>query len=165
MKKSILLVLLVAAFFMTACGSSDPKSKIEDKTTRTVEDLMDAYVKGYTTADIELIKQLYPPFYLEYAKDNLTKERLEMVLENAKEHFGDDFDVTYEITKSIKMTEEELKELNDTMKERYDTDDEAVECYKYEGTITFKGSKDEDTDPISTMSYFKYGDSWYIVGR
>lgn len=159
MKKGLLFVLLFSALFFTACGGSG----LSNKSSRTVEDLMDGYVKAYTTADADIVKEIFPPFYVEYAKDYLTKERLEKTLTSAKETYGDDFNITYNITKTTKMTDDELKELNDAMAYRYNSKDNASECYKYEGTVTFKGSKSEDTDPISSMKYCKYDGSWYIV--
>lgn len=160
MKKGFLIVaLFIMVVFVTACGGS----KLDNKKTRTVEDLLDGYVKSVTKADAEIAKKLFPSFYVEYAKNSLTKENLEKNLERAKESYGDDFNITYEITKTTKMTEEELKEVNDKMKEYYDAKEEASECYKYEGTITFKGSKFEDPDPISTMGYCNYGGEWYLV--
>ena len=160
MKKGLFLVVLfVAVVLVTACGS-----KYGNKSSRTVEDLMDEYVEAYTKADVELAKDIFPPFYNEYAKDMLTKERLEQALENAKEEYGDDFHITYEITKKTKMTDEELKEINDKMATRYNAKEEASECYKFEGTITFTGSKFEDPDPISTMKYCNYNGAWYLIG-
>ena len=160
MKKGLLLVVLfVVAAFATACGGS----KLDNKKTRTIEDLLDGYVKSVIKADADTAKKIFPPFYVEYAKNSLTKENLDKSLERAKEEYGDDFNITYEITKTTKMTEEEVKEVNDKMKEYYNADQDASECYKYEGTITFKGSKFEDTDPISTMGYCSYDGEWYLV--
>ena len=162
MKKVLLVLVVFVALFATACGSSS--SGFKNKSTRTVEDLLDAYVKAYTTADVDIAKELFPSYYNEYAKGSLTKENLEASLKNAKEVYGDDFNITYNITKTTKLTEEELKNINDKMKSYYNAAEEASECYKYEGTITFKGSKDEDTDSISTMGYCNYNGSWYLVG-
>lgn len=161
MKKRILFVFMFVAVFFTACGGSG----LSNKSSRTVEDLMDGYVKAYTTADDETAREIFPPFYVEYAKNYLTKENLEQSLERAKTTYGDDFSITYKITKTTKLTDEELKTLNNNMASYYNSKDNASECYKYEGTITFKGSKSEDTDSISTMKYCKYDGSWYLVGN
>ena len=162
MKKVLLLLVVCVAFLATACGSSEGGSS--NKSSRTVENLLDSYIKGITTPDVEIIKDIFPPFYIKFAESNLTKENLQASLDLAKEEYGDDLKVTYNITKTIKLTEEELKEVNETMKTYYNADTEATECYKYEGTITFKGSKSEDSDPISNMGYCKFDGSWYLIG-
>ena len=159
-KLHLLLVVLLAVLFITGCGSKGYKNK----STRTVEDLLDEYVEAYTKADVELAKDLFPPFYVEYAKNVLTTERLEQGLKNSKERYGDDFNITYEVTGKTKYTDEELETLNKKMESYYNSKDNATECYKFEGTITFKGSKEEDPDPLTTMAYCKYDGSWYLVG-
>ena len=161
MKKSnLLLIVFIGLLFVTACGSKGYKNK----NTRTVEDLLDEYVEAYTTANLELAKDLFPPFYNEYAKEVLTQEKLDAGLKKSKEVYGDDFHITYEVTKQTKYTDEELLALNDKMATNYNSKDSASECYKIEGTITFAGSKLEDPDPLTTMAYCKYDDSWYLVG-
>ena len=147
MKKQLLVIMFVAVIFLTACGGS----KLSNKSKRTIEDLLDGYVKAYTNADVETAKELFPPFYLEYAKDSLTKENLQKSLEKAKERYGDDFNITYEITKTVKLTEEELEKHNNDMAKYYNAKENATECYAYEGTMTFKGSKFEDPDPIDSI--------------
>ena len=49
--------------------------------------------------------------------------------------------------------------------EWYNSKEDASECYKFEGTITFAGSKYEDPDPISSMAYCRYDGAWYLVGN
>ena len=162
MKKILLFVVLLAfVCFTTACGSSGSKNKA----TRTVEDLLDLYVKAYTKADSDAAREIFPPFYIKYADEKgiFDKAKLESSLENAKERYGDDFTIVYEITKTTKLTDEELEEVNNMYNQYFGTTDKASECYKYEGTITFKGSTYTDTDPISSMGYCKYDGAWYLV--
>jgi hypothetical protein len=47
----------------------------------------------------------------------------------------------------------------------FDADVEASECYKYEWTITFKGSKNTDIDSIDSLRYCNYDGTWYIVSN
>jgi hypothetical protein len=51
------------------------------------------------------------------------------------------------------------------MTDYYKSDKDATECYKYEGKITFKGSKKSDELSISTIAYCKYEGEWYIVRK
>lgn len=162
MKKNLFIIsLLLVTGLLTACGGS----ALSNKSKRTVEDLMDGYVKAYTKADVEIAKEIFPPYYVEYAKDRLTTENLEKSLENAKSRYGEDFNITYKITKTIKLTDDELDELNNKMANYYNSKENAKECYGYEGTITFKGSKYEDEDTISTMAYCNYDGAWYLVDK
>ncbi len=155
----LLLVVLIGVVFITGCGSESSK----DKSKRTVEDLLDMYVEAYVNADAKLVQEIFPPFYIEYAKDMLTTEKLEQNLKSAKEEYGDDFNITYEVTNNTKCTDEELETVNKAMATYYKAKENASECYRIEGSITFKGSKRVDPDPLS-MAYCNYDGSWYLVG-
>ena len=146
-----------------SCGSSNGGGSGKGGKERTVEYLFDQYVKAYTQADLDAVKDIFPPFYIEYAKTYMTKERLETALENAKDRYGKDFNITYKIEGKTKMTASELESLNDKMANYYNAKEKAEECYKLEGTITFKGSSDIDTDPIDSSRYCKYNGVWYLV--
>lgn len=160
MKKRILLILILAVAFVTACGSGGSKNKAE----RSYEDLIDVYIKGYVNADPDAFKDVFPDYYCKAQEAYFTKEYLGQMLESAKERYGEDFKITYEVTKETKLTEEELKTLNKKLKSRYNATVDATECYKYEGTITFAGSKYSDPDPISTVGRCKYNGTWYLTG-
>ena len=165
MKKKIIINILVfvTLFTLVGCGSSSDDKNNSNKNDRTVEELLDLYVKAYTTADIDAVMDLFPPFYVEYAKDSLTKKHLENSLKIAKDVYGDDFTIEYEITNKTKVTEEELESINEEMKNLYSAEENATECYKIDGTITFKGSNEEDPESLTTLDYCKYDDGWYLI--
>ncbi len=153
MKKIFLIIIFVSVFMITGCVKKE----------KTVEDLLDEYIVAYTTADVELTKEIFPSFYIEYSKEYLTKERLEKSLQSDKEKLGDDFKATYDITKKTKMTDEELENINKKMTDTYKATENATECYKLEGTMTFKGSKDQIVDSLSSVGYCKYSSNWFLV--
>ena len=153
MKKRFILGLLV---LIVITGCSLLKG-------RTIEYLLDGYVKAYAKADLKAAKDIFPPFYLEYNKNDVNQEYLDKTLKSAKEKYGDNFNITYKITKKTKMTKEELDKHNTKTSSTYKTEDKASECYKIEGTITFKGSKKEDPITMSTMGYCKYDGTWYLI--
>ena len=129
-----------------------------------MEYLLDRYVEAYTKANLEAAEDMFPPFYIEYSKGNLTQEYLEKGRDEAKEKYGDDFTITYKIEKTTKLTDEELDKLNEKMEKYYKAKEKASECYKEEINLTFKGSKKEDSNSVSTMGYCNYNGMWYIVG-
>ncbi len=156
MKKKFVfgLLVLIALFTITGCGILK---------VRTIDYLLKGYIRAYTKADLKATKDIFPPFYLEYNKKDLNQEYMDKTLKNAIEKYGDDFNITYKITKTTKMTKEELDKHNEKVAKNYKTDAKATECYKYEGTITFKGSKKEDPLKMSTMGYCKYNGTWYLI--
>ncbi len=159
MKNKIIfgLLVIVSIFAISGCSSKDTSKE------RTIEYLLDRYVDIYSKADMSAIEDMFPPFYVEYSKDYITKEKLEKDRNKAKEVYGDDFEVTYKVGNSVKMTDDELEKLNNDMINNYNAKEKATECYKYEVSIIFKGSKKEDPDAMTTMGYCKYNDTWYLV--
>lgn len=157
MKKKILLCLtiLLAMIMIVGCGKSSKE--------RTIEYLLDRYIDAYSNADMDAVKDIFPPFYIDYSKDVLTKEKIEKDIKEAKEYYGDDYKITYKVGNKTKMTDEELEKLNDNMINTYNAKEKATECYKYEVSIMFKESKKEDPESMTTMGYCKYDNLWYIV--
>lgn len=148
-------IILIISLFIFGCSSNK----------RTFNYLMDEYVKAYLDADSEKYKDVFPPYYVAYAKDYMTEEYLESTLEKNKEKYGKDFNITYEITKTSKMTEKELNSFNKKIENYFKIVDKATECYQYEGAILFKGSKKEESNSMITMAYCKYDDVWYLVRK
>lgn len=154
MKKILLgsLLVIFGLCIIVGCGKKE----------KTYEYLLDSFITAYTKAEVDLVKEIFPPYYVEYAKDFMTKEYLEGKVKDDKEKYGDDFTITYNITKKTKMTEKEVDAINTKMETYFKTTDKAIECYKYEGTMTYKGSKKEDKASISSLKYCLY-DEWYLV--
>ena len=155
MKKVLFIFLFLFSFLMiTGCSKE-----------RTIDYLMKGYVKAYTKADLASTKDIFPPYYVTYAEKYMTQEYLDKSFKDATEKYGDDFTITYEITKKTKLTDEELKELNEKIAKYFKTEEKATECYKFEGTTTFKGSKKEDKQSLSSLGYCKYKGVWYLVRK
>ena len=159
MRKKVLLGLLVITTLFSITGCTLFKEK------RTIEYLLDEYAEAYTTENLEKAKDMFPEYYLKYNEKNVNQESLNKELENAKKTYGDDFNITYSVKEEIKFTDEELKNLNDKIKNTYKSEDQATECYKYDGTITLKGSKKTDELTLSTIGRCKINDTWYLLRK
>lgn len=154
MKKKIIICLLVVLFTLTGCKLSFG---------RTYENLLKDYTNAYSKGDLKTIQKIFPPYYVEFSKDIVTQEYLDKQVNTLKSTFGDDFKITYEITGKTKLTNDELKTLNEKMAKYYNAKDNATECYKYEGDLIIKGSKNESKSSLSSIGYCKYKNTWYIV--
>ena len=133
------------------------------KGSRSIEYLLDKYAEAYKNADDKIVKDIFSKFYVDYSAKYVTKERLEEDLKDAKERYGENFDITYKVTKKIKLTKKELDDFNKKMANYYGAKDKASECYKFEGELVFKGSKKTDTNSISTVGRCNYKGVWYLV--
>lgn len=157
MKRKFIFVmlLLTSLFILTGCG----------KEKRTINYLMDNYVKAYTKSDLAAEKDIFPNFYLKKYEKYVNKEALTKETKNAQEKYGDDFNITYKVKKETKMSEKELKEFNEKMKKNIEEAPAATECYVYEGDIELKGSKDSTKSNLSTIARCKYDGTWYLIRK
>ena len=157
MKKKFfqVLLLLFVVVGLTACG----QSKIEKAhKSSKAEDLMDIMMDGYNERSVKKILSVMPDFMQKELKidDETFKKQIE-------ETYGSDVKVSYKITNKKKEDNEWLEKNNKILKDMYKTDKQASECYLLEGTITFKGSKKEDTDEIEETWHCKIDDKWYLL--
>ena len=149
------MLFLISIFALSGCGKEE----------RTINYLMDQYVKAYTKADLKAEKDIFPEFYLKANEKYVNQEALNKETANAKDKFGDDFNITYKVDKETKMSDEDLKALNEKMKKIIDGAKDATECYTYEGTIELKGSKNSTTGTLSTIARCNYDGTWYIIKK
>lgn len=164
MKKKIVFGVLLLTCLFTLAGCGVLKKGIV-KETRTINYLMDGYVKAYTQADLKAEKDIFPEFYLKANEKYVNQEALTKEMEDAKEVLGDHFTITYTIDKETKMTDEELAEFNKKITESIDGAIEAKECYVYEGTVILKGDKDSKTGTMNTIARCNYDGTWYIIKK
>lgn len=160
MKKKIFQVLLLAfaVVGLTACGFKKEKMHTSGK----AEDLLDYMVEGYNKRDPQYILDVMPDFVQEKLKESMSKK--EEWKKSLEDHFGEDVKVTYKLTNRKKEDQEWIDKNNETLKEFYKTDKKLSECYALEGSITFKGSKAEDTDDIEELWHCKIDNKWYLIG-
>lgn len=157
MKSRLLFVMLFLAsvFVLSGCGKEE----------RTIEYLMDGYVKAYTKSDLKAEKDIFPEFYLKAYEKYVNQEALNKETKDAKEKYGDDFTITYKVDKENKMSDDDLKSLNEKMKKNIKDAVDATECYTYEGNIEIKGSKDSTSRNLSTIARCNYDGTWYLIRK
>lgn len=157
--KRILIVLLVVVCFCSGCSAIE--SIIGGKES-TPEELLDKYVDAFMTSDPEKIRDVFPDFILNFKPEKFTKEQFEKDLKREKGFFGDDMVAVYEIKEKKHLTGDELNKLNEQIQDYFKTSKTASDCYYLDGSMTLKGSKGEDPDPLDTY-YCKYDGTWYLV--
>jgi len=167
MKKKIFITLLIIlTLFITGCtNKSDTEKRKSNEETRTMKYLMNDYIKIYNEASLEAVKNIFPNYYIESAQDIVNQENLDNNKKNNIEKYGKDFKASYKILKEEKMSEEELEELNNKIKESYNTENNATECYKYEGTIILDGSLYDEVISLGTLLRCKYNNKYYLVKK
>lgn len=156
MKKYLgLFVIMLLAVVITGCGGSKTVTK-----NSTPEELLDIYMEGFKNADPDKLVSVYPDFAQEYYKKYITKENIQRSLDN----YGSNVKLSYEITGKVKLTEDELNELNESIKNAFPDAVLPNECYKINGSTTIKGSSEEHTSEITELWYCNFDGSWRLLG-
>ena len=158
-KRNILFItlFLTCLFIITGCGAK--------KEERTINYLLDGYVRAYTKADLVAEKDIFPEFYLKANEKYVNQEGLNKEMNDAKEKLGDDFNITYTVDKETEMSQEDLDSLNKKYKDKYDYAVDATACYVYEGTVEMKGSKDTVKGSLSSIARCMYDGTWYLIKK
>ena len=155
----LVLVLLISALF-----SGGPEKAI------------DTYFDATTKGKYNKIEKLAPKDYWEYVEDeydfdvdelvdNLKdNEFLEEKVENYKDTYGKNVKTKIEYLDKIKADEDELDEIKDNLKEKYDISKKSVKkAYTVAYKVTIKGSEDKDAN-FGTLRVVKVGSRWYVCG-
>ena len=145
MKKVILVVLVLSAFFITACGSS-----------RSETELLDYYVEAYTKGDYEAFKKAFPHVLIE----NVNKEAFELGIENIKKEYGDDYTIKYEYKSKRKLDLKDYEDDYEMIKSYYGV--EMSDCYALDVVFTYSGSKSTKEENYD-LKYCKFDGEWYLT--
>jgi len=148
-----IIICLMITLSLTACNSPSKKKE------RSPEELLDLYVEAMEKGKYENVEKVVPKFYLD--ANNFSRESFDKGLKAARDEFGDDIKVTYEIKEKRKMDDSEIKKANEYLSQ-FDNYKEVTECYELDGTITYSSSKFTDPDPLG-MSYCKIEGQWYLI--
>ena len=131
-----------------------------------------AWMNGKSISESK-IKSMLPKEVIEYLDDeadmdlgdlaeNLEDNQKDMV-DMMEEEFGDDVKFSYKIEEADKMDKDDLADLKDSLKERYDIPKKDVKAaYEVEIEVTIKGDDDKDTDD-GELTVVKIGSKWYLL--
>ena len=156
MKKYLgIIVIMLLAVVITGCGGSKTLKK-----DSSPEDLLDIYMEGFKNADLDKLLSVYPDFTKEYYQKYITKERLQETLD----YYGNNTTMSYNLTGKEKLSDEDLDNFKEDIKNAFTNPILPSECYKLNGTTTIKGSKDEHTSDISELWYCNFDGTWRLLG-
>ena len=155
MKKLIKIFVLVLLFFIATCCGAKKLTKYS-----SVEDLFDVYMDGFKNADPDRMISVYPDFAKDYFGKYVTKENIQKSLDN----FGDNIEMSIEVTRKDKLSNDELESLNEEIKSTFTDYVLASECYLIKGNTHIKGSKTERDGTLDEMYYCNFNGTWRLIG-
>lgn len=130
------------------------------------------YIKGNFNGDWKAYVKCQPDEVWEYMEEEYDldmDEREEQFEENwddriddLEDEYGRNVKVTYKIVDKDKMDEDDLDDIRDNYKDRYDIAKRDITAgYELDVEVTIKGREDEDTED-ATFNVYKLGGKWYV---
>ena len=159
---AVLAVMIMTSVILTGCELKKKNSDSEKATTEAYEEPVKNFVEGLSEANSEKFLKAFPSFIADYAKDIFTDEYLEKTLDNAKETYGDNITMTYNIKGKTELSEEDLKSMVDATKTSFDKDITITKGYELDLEIHTKGDKDEDTED-ETIDVYEVDGKWCLL--
>ena len=126
---------------------------------RTIEDLMDLYVKSYMEEDYTYMLDIYPPYIRTFYEWNLP--RMPENYRRMKEQLGEGYVVSYSVGDYTEFEDGLLEDYNNMFKEEFGVEDAFSECRHYNITLTFKGPLLEQP-AAGQFPFCKYDGVWYM---
>ena len=169
MKKLIVFATLLALLLTAFAGCASGKSKKGGASAgpeAAVENYIEVIYSAKTPSKSDLRRIMPDELWearggFDSLYEELVEER-ESEIEDAKEEYGNNYKVTYEILSKEKMDADMLEE----GRERFEDDGlngkKLTQAYIIEVEVTREGSEGEDSVILSLISY-QYDGSWYVM--
>lgn len=172
----ILTLILVFIIALTGCGGKSEKTSDDDKKQKKVtspEAALEDYIEAYFYGDVDLIENLAPEDFWEYAEDEFNVKikdvkkkfknelygQISYVFEN---EYGENIKVLHDVIEITEFSSSKFEEIKKTLTSKYDISEKDVkEAVEIEVELTIKGDDDEITDNITFCSV-KIDGSWYM---
>lgn len=162
---AIFAVLLMSMYMLTGCEigkkSSDNK-KEENVEQASYEEPIKNLIEGLSEANSEKFLKAFPPYVGEYMEDIFTDEYLKSTLEEAESDYGSNIKMSFEVTNKEEISEEDMKQMEDEVKENFDKQIDITKGYALDVVVTTKGDNSEDKEE-DTFNVYEVEGNWYIL--
>lgn len=157
---TIFLIILISMFMLTGCGNRNNKNQINE--AQLYEEPIKNLVEGLGEANSEKLLSAFPDFIRKYLEKTFTTEYLQGLLAQTIEEYGNNIKMSYKIVQKSNLSEEELKSMQETVKESYNADVTISNGVSVVIEITTKGDKLENTD-TNELNVFEINGKWCIL--
>lgn len=159
---AIIAMLVMSMYMLTGCGKSDSKNEKEADKVEGYEQPIKYLVEGLSEANSEKFLKAFPEFISEQVKQYFDDDYLKTALDRAEDEYGANVKMTYKVTGKEEISEDDLKDMAEDVKDSYDEEVEITKGYVVDVEITTKGDDTEDTEEDS-FDVYEIGGNWYVL--
>lgn len=131
---------------------------------------VDNMVKAMETGKGKYLYKAMPEFLIEYQYEDEKKsdiyddldESMELITGMLEEEYGDDIKISYKIKDKDKIDKDDLEDLEDSIKDKYDEKVRVSKGYELKVKMKIKGDDDKDED-TTTIKVYKIEGDWCLM--
>ncbi len=157
-KLGLLLITLISVTIMTS-GCSVKVDKAKEETVSNFETPIKAYFEGKEKGDLEIYERAYPDFYID--EMNISENAMKETKRRMENQYGENFKITYEITKEKDIEGDYLSTVQEYIKLKYKENIKVSEGKELKIKQIIKGTKGE-ANPSITLRVYKMNDEWKV---
>ncbi len=162
---TVIAVMLVSIIALTGCGTNnktEDNNKKNENEEASFETPIKNYYEGLQTANLDTLMKSLPSFIYDEAKEKMTEEVLNVMLEQAKEEYGENLKISYVIKNKKEIAEEDLKSEQNDIKTMFNSDITITKGYIVDVETKVKGDNKEDTN-TNTLEVYEIDGNWYLL--
>lgn len=160
---TVLAVMIMSTMILAGCELKKEKGNNEQTAVEgSYEEPVKNFVEGLNEANSEKFLKAFPSFIADYVKDIFTDDYLKMYFGDAKETYGDNTTMTYNIKDKTELSEEDLRAAEQNVKTSFDKDITVTKGYKLNVELRLKGDNKEDTEK-EIINVFEVDGNWYLL--
>lgn len=162
---AIFAVLLMSMSMLTGCelGKKSSNEKSDENAEQTsYEEPIKNLVEGLSEANAEKFLKAFPSYVGEYMENIFTDEYLKSTLQEAESDFGANIKMSYKVTNKEDISEEDMKQMEEEVKENFDKEIDITKGYTLDVEITTKGDNTEDKEE-DIFNVYEVDGNWYIL--
>ena len=119
-------------------------------------------VEGLVEANSEKFLKAFPDYISDQMKTMFTEEYLKATVSKAEEEYGANIKMTYKVLDKNDISEEDLREMEEEVKESFGKEIRITKGYKLGVEITTKGDKAEDKEE-DVFKVYEIDGKWYML--
>lgn len=131
---------------------------------------VDNMMKAIETGKGKYLYKTMPEFLIEYRYEDEKKseiyddldDSLEFIIDMLESEYGDDIKISYKIKDKEKIDKDDLEDLEDSIKDRYDEKVRVSKGYELKIKMKIKGDDDKDED-TTTIKVYKIDGDWCLM--
>lgn len=156
---SILLIMIMIMGLLSGCNLNKKDKNAE---TEAHEQPVKNVVEGLVEANSEKFLKAFPDYISDQMKTMFTDEYLKSTVSKAEEEYGANIKMSYKILDKKDISEEDLREMEEEVKESFGKEIRITKGYKLGIEITTKGDKAEDKEE-DVFKVYEIDGKWYML--